>query len=115
LITVGVVFGIYHFVWVRFLVTALLGVVLAYLCWQSRSIWPCMVAHVLHNAMTLSFPHAAGMLGLEEQAEGQHLPFYWIMGGILLFAAGLWLCRRPQQEPTRVAAGPATDALQPSA
>ena len=36
----GLIFGIFHFMIDRIPITALVGVVLAYLCWQSRSIWP---------------------------------------------------------------------------
>lgn len=114
LVTVGVIFGIYHFVLVRFLVTALLGMALAYLCWQSRSIWPCVFAHMLHNAMTLSVADLAEVFGLEGRLDSQHLPAGWIVAAFVLFGAGLWLCRRRQIQTPTLAEAAASDAAQPS-
>ncbi|MCH7808582.1 MAG: CPBP family intramembrane metalloprotease, partial [Planctomycetes bacterium] len=49
------VFGVFHFFVFKFPVTAALGAVLGYLCWQSRSILPVIIAHMLHNGIgTLS-------------------------------------------------------------
>jgi membrane protease YdiL (CAAX protease family) len=49
ILIVGVVFGAFHFALLRFPITAALGAILAYVCWQSRSVWPGMLVHVMHN------------------------------------------------------------------
>jgi ABC-2 type transport system permease protein/sodium transport system permease protein len=51
ILVTGAIFGVFHFFFFRFTVTAGLGVVLAYLCWQSRSILPAVLAHLLHNGL----------------------------------------------------------------
>jgi len=51
IITCGVIFGVYHFFLFKLPVTAMLGMVLAFLCWQSRSILPSMIAHLIHNTI----------------------------------------------------------------
>jgi len=50
---VGMVFGIYHIQVVKIPTTAMLGVVLAIVCWRTRSILPGMIIHVCNNGLAL--------------------------------------------------------------
>ncbi|MCH8251682.1 MAG: CPBP family intramembrane metalloprotease [Planctomycetes bacterium] len=86
------VFGVFHFFLAKFLVTAVLGVVLAYLCVRSRSILPGMIAHVLNNGLGVLFilyPGAATMIGISDDETLAHLPLHVLVIGGGLFAAGL--------------------------
>ncbi len=83
------VFGVFHFFIYKFLVTAVLGVLLAYLCWQSRSILPGMVAHFLHNllgAVSVVQPGWFERAGVSMEEAQAHLP-----GGLLVLGSGLFL------------------------
>jgi ABC-2 type transport system permease protein/sodium transport system permease protein len=116
IIVTAVVFAVFHFFFFRFAVTAVLGVVLAYLCWQSRSIFPAMVAHFLHNgvgATLIYFPQAAQWLGMgdgsEEAAAWSHLPVAVLIVGCAALAAGLFATARPmaarRKEPMPISVG----------
>jgi ABC-2 type transport system permease protein/sodium transport system permease protein len=92
---VAAVFAIFHVMLVKFALTASLGLVLGLLCWQSRSVWPAILAHMLHNgsAVVLAFwPPYKAALGLSDAGELDHLPAHVIAIGILCVAVGVWLC-----------------------
>ncbi len=89
---VALVFGIFHFVIDKVPMTTLLGMALGYLCWQSRSIWPCIVFHALHNGSAVILPQVpsiAEWLNAEALARGGHLPIGLVVGAVVLFSIGL--------------------------
>ncbi|MBI1825580.1 MAG: CPBP family intramembrane metalloprotease [Planctomycetes bacterium] len=94
------IFGVFHFFLFKFVVTAGLGVVLAYLCWRSRSIIPGMIAHCLHNtigALSAVRPEWFTQLRLipaqnpSSNAESAHLPAFTIAIGIIVFLSAIAL------------------------
>src|SRR5207244_4573916 len=48
---VGVTFGMYHLPVFRQPITALMGMALAWMAFESRSIWPGALMHFLNNAL----------------------------------------------------------------
>ena len=100
----AVVFAVFHFMLFKFAVTAALGVVLAYLCWQSGSILPAMVAHVVHNglnALSPLYPAWPRALGLNPEDPWAHLPIPLVLAGCVALAAGVWLSARPVSRAAR--------------
>ena len=98
IVAAGCIFGIFHYYVFKFPVTAVLGVVLGYLCWQSRSIWPAVLTHALHNTIPVSFalwPQLSSALRIEEVDPGAHLPAHLLVPTSIVCAAGLWLAWRP--------------------
>jgi len=96
IIVSAVVFGVFHFLLPKFAVTVALGLVLGYLCWQSRSIVPGMLAHALHNgvaAMSVLLPKWSNGLGIPADLGWSHFPPQVIVGGLALFVAGCLLAR----------------------
>lgn len=97
------IFGVFHFMLIRFLPTMILGVVLAYLCWQSRSIWPGVIVHFLHNGLvvsTLYWPWRTSLgASMDDAADAAHLPATVILGGVTLIALGLSLAARSRPAP----------------
>ncbi|MGI0149448.1 MAG: CPBP family glutamic-type intramembrane protease, partial [Thermoplasmata archaeon] len=95
------IFAVFHFFFFKFAVAAVLGAVLAYLCWRSRSILPGMIAHALHNslgAMEVVYPAWRDWIGLPPDAAGTdptpaHLPVHVLTVGTMLFLAGIRLAR----------------------
>lgn len=97
---VGIIFGAYHFPLFKQPVVVLLGVTLAYVAWQTRSIWPGVLFHFLHNSLSLLAPPALG-LELEKVAPSKPLPgvpLKFLLPAALLFAIGIWLVRRVRTE-----------------
>jgi len=77
----------------RMPLTALMGVVLGYLCWQSRSILPGVLFHACHNAwpMVLTrWPDLARWLGMiDESGEPTHLRTPVIVSAVGIFLLGV--------------------------
>lgn len=101
LLSVGLIFAVYHYIIQRFVVTFALGVLLAYICWQSRSILPGMVVHALHNAITvlgagpLREPFARALhIDLSDQPVSS-LPVHVTLPAAAAVVAGILLCRGP--------------------
>ncbi len=97
LLTAGA-FGVFHFYIFKFPVTALLGLVLGYVCWQSASVWPAVVMHALHNATAVSlalWPGLAGLLNISQDDPSAHLPAAILLPATLLFVLGLFVVRPP--------------------
>lgn len=111
----SLLFGVFHVVTSaalapeRFLPSTFLGLILGVIAWRTRSIWPGVLLHVVHNGLLLSMAYyrkelAAAGWGLEEVADGQwgagdpsHLPIQWlaVAGLVVLLACGLmWLSTR---------------------
>jgi ABC-2 type transport system permease protein/sodium transport system permease protein len=106
LLVVGCVFGLFHIELIRLPVTAMVGLLLGYLCWQSRSIWPAILAHGLHNSMGVLIPYLweqrpelGERFGVtQDQLFDSYLPFAVSGGAVVLVAAAMLLCRRPPEE-----------------
>lgn len=111
ILVTALLFGVAHGSIYRMMPVTLLGVVVGYLAWQSRSVIPCMFAHAINNgiaALLVSYPP------LREYAAKQKmlfLPLEWSAAGAVVLAIGLWLARQPQR--ASMAESPATPASDP--
>lgn len=106
IVTAAVIFGIFHMLLYKFVHTAGVGLLLGYLCWQSRSIWPAIVAHVGYNlsAVLLAFwPPYKRALGLTDLGDVDHLPGWLILISAVMVVAGVLVARSPNSEPAVVA------------
>jgi len=98
----GVLFGLFHvFVsietgWVRFLPSTLLGLVLGWICWRTKSVFPGMLLHATHNGLLVLIGHYQEQLtklGIGVQ-EKEHLPRLWLVaaaGGVAMGVVIVWL------------------------
>ncbi len=109
IITSAAMFGVFHFILFRFPVTAGLGVLLALLCWNSRSILPAIIAHLLHNSIgvyTALHPDWRRSIGIPESDETwTHLPMPVIVVGCTIFLAGIALAILPTRNTADTHAG----------
>lgn len=107
----ALIFGLFHFVLFKIPVTVALGALLGWLCWQARSIWPAMLAHVVHNAigvLTVLRPQWPQRLGIVSSPEdlATHLPPQIIIAGLALVAVACWLSRDAEADGAIVPAVP---------
>jgi ABC-2 type transport system permease protein/sodium transport system permease protein len=102
IVTVAVIFAMYHYLIQRLLLTFALGAVLAWVCWQSRSIVPAVILHLMHNGITLllalpdSRATACDWLRIPVGDEGSigHLPVHLLIAAGILAITGVALfCR----------------------
>lgn len=109
---VAVIFGLFHasvgglIAVERVLSSMAMGVVLGYICWMTRSVFPGIVLHALNNSVVVSLAYwGEGLKSLGIDAEGrQHLPLPWLACAVLLMVVGLglvYLGRAPSPLPLR--------------
>jgi sodium transport system permease protein len=97
IVITGVLFGIFHLdVW-RLLPTTLLGILLSWLAYESRSLVPSMVAHFLNNGIlvTLSTTRVEQQLG--DLGRGASAAVFAV--AVVVAGVGVYLVRRGGQAP----------------
>ena len=90
-------FGLMHMIPQQAFNAALLGLVLGLIAIRSRSLWPCVLFHMLFNGATvLQQRYAASML------ENGYP--WWLLTGCLIIAATLitWLLATPRHDPAKI-------------
>ncbi|MCE9529248.1 MAG: ABC transporter permease subunit [Planctomycetales bacterium] len=101
----GILFGLFHvFVsggvgGVRLLPSTLLGLVLGWICWRTKSVFPGMLLHATHNGLLVLIGRyqddlAKVGIGVEEK---QHLPALWLVVaacGVVFGIAIVWVSTR---------------------
>ncbi len=103
LVGVAMVFALYHGLIYRFPITALLGLGLAYLCWQSGSILPAILAHAMHNSAVIvvaRYESLQELVGLTEvEASGLPLTVWLPAVGVVVIAIALLATVRTTTPP----------------
>jgi sodium transport system permease protein len=101
----GILFGLFHvFVsggpgGVRLLPSTLLGLVLGWICWRTKSIFPGILLHATHNGLLLlvgRYQDELAKVGFGVQ-EQEHLPRLWLVVaacGVMLGVGLIWLGTR---------------------
>jgi ABC-2 type transport system permease protein/sodium transport system permease protein len=82
----AVLFGLFHFATAfdRLLPSTLLGLVLGWVAWNSRSVVPALLLHASYNAMIVLLADLKRRLG----DASDHLPVEWLGGAAVALAAG---------------------------
>jgi sodium transport system permease protein len=99
IVCTGVLFGMFHLDVYRLLPTTLLGVMLSWVAWQSRSLVPSMIVHFLNNAIlvTLSSAHFDERLGKLSKPASAAI----FAGAVVVCGMGVYLVRRGGRTPPR--------------
>ncbi|MBU0617461.1 MAG: CPBP family intramembrane metalloprotease, partial [Planctomycetes bacterium] len=115
-IVVAIAFGMTHYSAQRLVTTAVLGLLLGLLVVQYRSIWPAMIAHFMHNAISVTATHPDGLkpwlvsLGYPEAADAS-MPGTWVVAASALVAIGVLICLvSPRREQVAKALQPQMQA-----
>jgi membrane protease YdiL (CAAX protease family) len=104
-VVVALAFGMTHYSAHRMVSSTTLGLLLGLLVVQYGSIWPAMIAHFMHNAISITAARADGLkpwlmaLGYPE-ASGAPLPDSWVIVATALVGIGVLICLvSPRREP----------------
>ena len=96
-VVVALAFGIHHHSVFRLAVTTGLGLVFGMMVLRYRSVWPAMLAHLMHNGIAVLASGEQGLgpwlkrLGYETSASGAP-PAVWIIGAAVLTTIGILIC-----------------------
>lgn len=102
----ALLFGLFHVIagsvlsLEKFLPTIILGLALGAVAVQTGSLWPGVLLHALHNGLVFSMSRFTEA-GLAEWfgADTKHLPWPWLLGGVISIALGftlLFMFHRPK-------------------
>jgi sodium transport system permease protein len=92
ILTSALLFGIAHSSIYRLLPTFVLGILMGYAAWRTRSIVSSILIHTLNNgvAATLVY-YASSYPALEGWDKQKFLPWSWTLGGAVILSAGMAL------------------------
>ena len=113
-VVVAIAFGMTHYSAQRMVTTTALGLLLGLLVVQYQSIWPAMIAHFMHNAISVTANHPDGIkpflvwMGYPEAADAP-LPDTWVMvaAGLTVIAILICLISPRPEIPAQVSDAPA--------
>ena len=80
----GLIFGIFHIRLTQFIPLALLGMLLAWMTIQTRSLWPAVVAHFVNNGGSVLFVYFYPEIALNEELKGTMPPLYLVGLSVIL-------------------------------
>lgn len=86
-VVTSIFFGIFHMSIYRFLGTASLGLLMGYMVWHTRSIWPSVLFHFLNNAMSVLSPDLLPFLGVDVSAD--KVPVWLVLASLTIGAVGV--------------------------
>ena len=108
-VVVAIAFGMTHYSAQRMVVTTALGMLLGMLVVQYGSIWPAMIAHFMHNAISVLAVHPAGLkpwLFAHLGFTAESLPLNWVWGAAALASLGVVICLFfPKRERNEIPGG----------
>jgi membrane protease YdiL (CAAX protease family) len=85
----GLLFGVFHLRFSQIVSLVLLGCVLAYVVWRTRSVWTGVIVHFFYNG---SLVVLAGLADDPTEVLELHWSWFWI-GGAAAVALMIWLRR----------------------
>jgi len=95
----GALFSAIHMQWLGFFPRWLLGVELGYLAWYTGSLWPAVLSHATHNALSVWMAQATGFSDQSNVgSEVMGVPFAWVAGGVALAGVSAWLIYKQQRD-----------------
>jgi membrane protease YdiL (CAAX protease family) len=99
-VTIGLLFGLFHWSTHRFVSTALLGMILALIRTRTGSIFPCMLFHALYNAGFIGIAWWAAATGVDEETCARRLAHPALVPlALAVLAASLWGLRARDRGP----------------
>jgi sodium transport system permease protein len=89
----ALLFGVAHGSIYRMLPVTLLGLVIGWLFWQSKSVYPGIVAHAINNGIAATIFGVASIREYVIRQNMQYVPWPWVFAAFAVMVSGLWLAR----------------------
>ena len=93
IVVTGVAFGFFHLRFSQAVPLVLIGIYLAYLAWQTGSVWIPVLIHLVNNAAMVLLATQTGGEGMLSDFESGAVPWYLIPTGLIIFAACMYALR----------------------
>lgn len=85
-ILVGVIFGLFHMQPLGLVTLAILGILLGYLYYRSRSLLPAMAAHFTNNFVAILVLYLHPTVGGVDLSTSDPIPIAWVLGSLPVIA-----------------------------
>jgi membrane protease YdiL (CAAX protease family) len=95
----GLIFGIFHIRLTQFIPLALLGMLLAWMTIQTRSLWPAVVAHFVNNGGSVTLAYYFPEVVFNEQLQGAMPPLYLVGLSVILTYFVIVTIQRVNSQP----------------
>jgi sodium transport system permease protein len=89
----ALLFGVAHGSIYRMMPVTLLGLVIGWLFWQSKSVYPGIVAHAINNGIAATIFGVASIREYVIRQNMQYVPWPWVFAAFAVMVSGLWLAR----------------------
>lgn len=96
----GLIFGIFHIRLTQFIPLAMLGMLLAWMTIQTRSLWPAVVAHFVNNGGSVTFAYYFPEIALNEELQGTMPPLYLVGLSVILTYFVIVTIQRVNSQPS---------------
>ena len=94
IVVTGATFGFFHLRFSQAVPLVLIGIYLAYLAWQTGTVWIPVLIHFVNNgAMVLLATRTSGE-GMLSEVESGTVAWYLVVVGIIVFSACMYALRR---------------------
>lgn len=101
-VVTAVLFGLFHLSIYRLIGTTALGLVMGWLVWHTRSIWPAVLFHFLNNATSILSADILDAAGLDTSAETPPIALFLGALAVSVFGFVLVGMSKPTGEQERV-------------
>ncbi len=91
-------FGVFHMSIYRLLGTTTLGLLIGYMVWHTRSIWPAVLFHFLNNTFSLLSADILPFIGVDASAE--RVPVWLVLASLTIGAMGLIMVHLSVRAPS---------------
>lgn len=110
----SLIFGIAHLNPWQFISAFILGLLIGWVYWKTKSLIPCIFIHLVNNVSPFAAAYLAGD-GLEEMEnmEASQIPFYWYLISFVLTIAGIYYIYRVFQSNEERKALVENNAIEP--
>lgn len=99
----GVIFGLMHMNPWQFFYASVLGFILGWLYWRTRSLWLCVFVHAFYNGTSWVFaycqPDIPGLTSGGYDGTPQFQPWWLDAAAVTVFAGGAWLFQKQTSAP----------------
>ncbi len=96
----GIIFGLYHLRLTQAVPLSLLGIFMAWLTWQTRSLWPAIMVHLINNSFAAVLGKMAAGSDASAELEDFTFPWWVILSAAFVLAGAVMMLKKRADDTT---------------
>lgn len=101
----GIIFGFYHLRLTQAIPLSLLGIFMAWLTWQTRSLWPAILVHFINNAFAAVLGKMASASDSPSDLDDFTFPWWVVVVAAFVLAGAITALRKRPARAAEIHAG----------